>query len=146
VKVDQLIEEVRREHGVRLAPDDPVLVSVYLTETVVKALLTAGAAQIEAAIRSGVAEINAVQTDARRHATDETAVLIADGGRFLVERVKAAAAEAGDLALSRIREETQCAERMRRGARRYAALAGVGAALMLAAFVGWVLASSHIFG
>lgn len=142
----QLIEAVRREHGVRLAPEDPVLVSVFLTEKVIEALLTSGAAQIENAIRSGVAEIAAVESDARLRARDEAAMLITDARSTLVEQLKTTLAEAAELALARVREETQGAERMRKGARRYAGLAGVCAALTLAALVGWVLAGSHLFG
>ena len=103
MNVKAIIDEVARRHNIRLAPDDPILATVTVTEIIhqlfaehLKALVADVANQttdrLAAQIETGRREV-ASQSDAAKAAASR---LVNDAGAWSADKLKEASAAAAD--------------------------------------------------
>jgi len=142
MNVEALITEIRREHDIRLAKDDPVLVTVLLGEKV----MAQAARQIEAAMHAGAEQITAAQVQAQMSARRDAEALITEAAGWLTRQMHEAAERAAQEAVGRIEAEGQRAARAANWANRAAWVAGACALVCSCAAIGWLLAMMRLFG
>jgi superoxide dismutase len=141
--IKAIIDEVARRHNIRLAPDDPILATVTVTEIIhqlfaehLKALVADVANQatdrLAAQIETGRREV-ASQNDAAKATASR---LVNDAGAWSAEKLKEASSAAADdiraavtAGLATMHADIEAAKRARRGAT-WAALVAVGVACL----------------
>ena len=141
--IKAIIDEVARRHNIRLAPDDPILATVTVTEIIhqlfaehLKALVADVANQatdrLAAQIETGRREV-ASQSDAAKATASR---LVNDAGAWSAEKLKEASSAAADdiraavtAGLATMHADIEGAKRARRGAT-WAALVAVGVACL----------------
>jgi CHASE3 domain sensor protein len=109
---EQLAAELGRAHGIRVDPDDPVLVAALLN----RRLLDEAISDLEAAVRASADRITAAAAVQMDGAKETAAILVTRAGAWSAERLKIAAQEAGADLVERIREEADRAEHAARTA------------------------------
>jgi predicted phage tail protein len=145
VDIKAVIDEVARRHNIRLAPDDPILATITVTEiihqvfadhlkTLVADVANQATDRLSAQIEAGRREI-AAETD---HAKIAASKLVNDAGAWSSEKLKETSATAANEILdavtagvAAIRAGLADAKRARRGAIWAAALTvGIGAGFL----------------
>jgi hypothetical protein len=129
---EQLAAELGRAHGIRVDPDDPVLVAALLN----RRLLDEAISALEAAVRVSADRITAAAALQVDGARETAAILVTRAGEWSAERLKIAAQEAGADLVERISEQADRAERAGRAATRAAWIAFLVAALVVAGAAG----------
>jgi hypothetical protein len=133
---EQLAAELGKTHGIRVDPDDPVLIAALLN----RRLLDEAIGALEAAVR---ASADRLSVGSMRHiaaANQAASSLITEAGEWSAARLKAAAEEAGSALLGQLQRETAKAERASRLAISAAwAIIGISA-IALAGVAGFILA------
>jgi len=127
---EQLAADLSRAHGIRIDPDDPVLVAALLN----RRLLDEAISALEAAVRASADRITAAAAQQVDGAKETAAILVTRAGEWSAERLRIAAQEAGADLVERISEQADRAEHAARTATRAAwvvmfaiGLAAVGA-------------------
>ena len=127
---EQLAAELSKAHGIRVDPDDPVLVAALLN----RRLLDEAISALEAAVRASADRITAAAALQVDGAKETAAAFVTRAGEWSAERLKIAAQEAGGDLVERISEQADRADRAARTATRAAwvvmfavVLAAVGA-------------------
>jgi hypothetical protein len=141
--IKAIIDEVARRHNIRLAPDDPILATVTVTEiihqlfaehlqTLVADIANQATDRLAAQIETGRREV-ASQSDAAKATASR---LVNDAGAWSAEKLKEASSAAADdiraavtAGLATMRADIEGAKRARRGAT-WAALVAAGVACL----------------
>jgi hypothetical protein len=129
---EQLAADLSRAHGIRIDPDDPVLVAALLN----RRLLDEAISALEAAVRASADRITAAAAQQVDGAKETAAILVTRAGEWSAERLRIAAQEAGADLVERISEQADRAERAGRAAMRAAWIAFLVTALVVAGAVG----------
>jgi hypothetical protein len=137
MNVPKLIDDVRREHDLRLSPDDPILVSAFLAEEALKECAQATAATLRAEVDRTTATMAQMVVEARTTA----GVMIHDASRWMAERFKADATAAVQPLLRELQAERTKVEELSRRAVRAGWFAGGCAALAAAGLAPWLLSA-----
>jgi len=125
---EQLAAELSKAHGIRVDPDDPVLVAALLN----RRLLDEAISAFEAAVRASADRITAAAALQVDGAKETAAAFVTRAGEWSAERLKIAAQEAGGDLVERISEQADRAERAGRAATRAAWVAFLVTALIVA--------------
>lgn len=142
MNVARAIDLVRKEHGERLDPRDPILICVTLMEMA----LDDATEKIERAVVKSMDQIAANQILAEQSATKKAEEIINGAAEFLARQIKADVQEATQAALREIGNARADAERARTPARIYAWIAGGSATVTVASLLGWLAAGVRLFG
>ena len=129
---EQLAADLSRAHGIRIDPDDPVLVAALLN----RRLLDEAISALEAAVRASADRITAAAAQQVDGAKETAAILVTRAGEWSAERLRIAAQEAGADLVERISEQADRAERAGRAAMRAAWIAFLVTALVVAGAAG----------
>jgi hypothetical protein len=130
---EQLAAELGKAHGIRVDPDDPVLVAALLN----RRLLDEAIGALESAVRASADRITAAAALQVDGARETAAGLVTRAGEWSAERLTIAAQEAGADLVERIREQADRAERAGRAATRAAWIAFLVTALVVAGAAGF---------
>ena len=130
---EQLAADLSRAHGIRIDPDDPVLVAALLN----RRLLDEAISALEAAVRASADRITAAAAQQVDGAKETAAILVTRAGEWSAERLRIAAQEAGADLVERISEQADRAERAGRAAMRAAWIAFLVTALVVAGAAGF---------
>ena len=130
---EQLAADLTRTHGIRIDPDDPVLVAALLN----RRLLDEAISALEAAVRASADRITAAAALQVDGAKETAAILVTRAGEWSAERLRIAAQEAGADLVERISEQAVRAERAGRAAVRAAWIAFLVTALVVAGAAGF---------
>jgi hypothetical protein len=133
---EQLAAELSKAHGIRVDPDDPVLVAALLN----RRLLDEAIGALEAAVRASADRLSVASTQHIAAANQAASSLITEAGEWSAARLKVAGEEAGNALLLQLQRETAKAERASRLAISVAwAITGISA-IALAGVTGFILA------
>jgi CHASE3 domain sensor protein len=130
---EQLAADLSRAHGIRIDPDDPVLVAALLN----RRLLDEAISALEATVRASADRITAAAALQVDGAKETAAILVTRAGEWSAERLRIAAQEAGTDLVERISEQADRAERAGRAAMRAAWIAFLVTALVVAGAAGF---------
>jgi len=130
---EQLAADLGRAHGIRIDPDDPVLVAALLN----RRLLDEAISALEAAVRASADRITAAAALQVDGAKETAAILVTRAGEWSAERLRIAAQEAGADLVERITEQADRAERAGRAATRAAWIVFLVIALVVAGTAGF---------
>ena len=128
-----LAAELSKAHGIRVDPDDPVLVAALLN----RRLLDEAISALEAAVRASADRITAAAALQVDGAKETAAALVTRAGEWSAERLRIAAQDAGADLVERISEQADRAERAGRAATRAAWVAFLVTALTVASAGGF---------
>lgn len=131
-----LAAELSKAHGIRVDPDDPVLVAALLN----RRLLDEAIGALEAAVRASADRITAAAALQVDGAKETAAAFVTRAGEWSAERLKIAAQEAGGDLVERISEQADRAERAERAATRAAWVVMFAVALSTVGACGFWLA------
>jgi len=133
---EQLAAELGKTHGIRVDPDDPVLIAALLN----RRLLDEAIGALEAAVRASADRLSVGSMQHIAAANQAALSLITEAGEWSAARLKAATEEAGSALLVQLQRETAKAERASRLAIGVAwAITGMSA-IALAGVAGFILA------
>jgi hypothetical protein len=133
---EQLAAELSRAHGIRVDPDDPVLVAALLN----RRLLDEAIGVLETVVRASADRLSVASVQHIAAANQAASSLITEAGEWSAARLKAAGEEAGSALLLQLQRETTKAERASRLAISAAwAITGISA-IALAGVAGFILA------
>jgi hypothetical protein len=133
---EQLAAELSKAHGIRVDPDDPVLVAALLN----RRLLDEAIGVLETVVRASADRLSIASVQHISAANQAASSLITEAGEWSAVRLKAAGEEAGSALLLQLQRETTKAERASRLAISAAwAITGISA-IALAGMAGFILA------
>jgi hypothetical protein len=132
----QLAAELGKAHGIRVDPDDPVLIAALLN----RRLLDEAISALEAAVRASADRLSVASTQHIAAANQAASSLITEAGEWSAARLKAATEEAGSALLVQLHRETAKAERASRLAISAAWVITGISAIALAGMAGFILA------
>ena len=133
---EQLAAELSKAHGIRVDPDDPVLIAALLN----RRLLDEAIGALEATVRASADRVTAAAALHVDDAKETAALLVSQAGEWSAARLRAATEEASEALLHQLRRETAAAERASRIAVRIAWVLGSAGAIVLAGAGGFLLA------
>jgi hypothetical protein len=133
---EQLVADLAKAHGIRVDPDDPILIAALLNRRILDESMTA----LESAVRVSADRITVASLQHLDAARQSASVLITEAGEWSAARLKAAGDEAANAVLHRLQLETAKAERASRSAFFAAWIAGGMCAIGIAGVAGFVLA------
>lgn len=137
---DKLIALVRKETGIKLETDDPVLAVVVMHEK----LLDVALERVEAAAQSAAGRMAHAADRAVETARGEAGRVVTEASEWVAEQLRAAGAEVAATLVQETQAEAARAEVARRAAVRAAWIAGGVSAAGVAAVGGLVLAVLHL--
>lgn len=141
---DELIALVRKESGIRLREEDPVLAVVAINDVLLSAALAKIDATLLAAADRQTAATAMQAAASRQHVEDAkkvAAALVNSSGAWVTEQLKEAGAEVTATMLADLRKETAKVQAVSRVATRMAWVAGGAAALTAAGLAGFLIAA-----
>lgn len=133
---ERLVAELGQAHGVRVDPDDPILITALLN----RRLLDEAMKALEMAVRTAANQMSVASSQQVEAAKLSAAALITDAGKWSADLLRNAATEAGATLLAEMRHEAERAERAGRMAVRVAWTVGGIGAVALAGIAGFWLA------
>ncbi|MCW3476245.1 hypothetical protein [Limobrevibacterium gyesilva] len=137
---EQLVAELGKAYGIRVDPDDPILVAALLN----RGLLDEAIADLAVAVRASADRITAAAAQQVDGARETAASLVTRAGEWSAERLKMAAQEAGTDLVDRMREQADRAERAGRTALWAAWIIALSVTLAAAGAIGiWLAGSGH---
>ncbi len=133
---ERLAAELAQAHGLRVDPDDPVLITALLNRRLLDEALIA----LDAAVRTAANQMSAGAAQQVEAARKTAAGLITDAGQWSADHLRATAVELSASIQKDLRAEVARAEAAARLAMRIAWLLGGITAVALAGFGGFWLA------